>query len=120
MAVTKQGGVGGREHGYVTGAIAEDGTTSAVIDIEGYAVTGLLIPTIDSANLTFTVSNLTGGTYYTVKDMDGSTFTITASTGAFAVGSDDLSPLFGYRFIKVVASAAQTTAAVTFTFTLKA
>ena len=79
----------------------------------------LLIPTIDSANLTFTVSNLVAGTYYTVKDMDGATFTITAGTGLFAVGSDDLSPLFGYRFIKVVSSATQSTGAVTFTFTVK-
>ncbi len=118
MAVTTLRGQG-RQHGYTTCAIAQNGTTSAVADIEGYGITGLLIPTIDSANITFQVSNLTGGTYYTVKDMDGGTFTITAGTGGFAVGADDLSPLYGYRFIKVVASAQQTTAAVTFTFTLK-
>jgi len=118
MAVTKLAGQG-RQHGYTTCVIADEGTTSATADIEGYSITGLLIPTIDSANLTFTVSNLVAGTYYTVKDMDGSTFTITAGTGAFAVGSDDLSPLFGYRFIKVVSSATQSAAAVTFTFTVK-
>ena len=118
MAITKLAG-GGRQHGYTTCIIAKDGTTSAVADVEGYGITGLLIPTINSANLTFTVSNLTGGTYYTVKDSDGLTFTITASTGNFAVGADELSPLFGYGFIKVVASAAQTTDAVTFTFTVK-
>jgi len=117
MAITKLAGQG-RQHGYTTCITAKNGSTSAVADIEGYAITGLLIPTIDTGNITFTVSNLVGGTYYTLKDMDGATFTITAGTGAFAVGSDDLSPLFGYRFIKVV-SAAQTTAAVTFTFTVK-
>ncbi len=118
MTVTNLKGQG-RQHGYTTCVIADEGTTSAAADIEGYGITGLLIPTIDSANLTFQVSNLVGGTYYTVKDMDGATFTITSGTGAFAVGADDLSPLFGYRFIKVVSSAAQTTAAVTFIFTLK-
>jgi len=118
MAITRLGGAG-RQHGYTTCVIAQNGQTSAAADLEGYAVSGLLIPTIDSGNLTFTVSNLVAGTYYTVKDMDGSTFTITAGAGAFAVGSDDLSPLFGYRFIKVVAATAQTTAAVTFTFTVK-
>uniref|UniRef100_A0A6M3JQW3 Uncharacterized protein n=1 Tax=viral metagenome TaxID=1070528 RepID=A0A6M3JQW3_9ZZZZ len=118
MAVTKLAGQG-RQNGYNTCVIADEGTTSAAVDTEGYGITGLLIPTIDTANLTFTVSNLSDGTFYTVKDMDGSTFTITAGTGAFAVGSDDLSPLFGYRFIKVVSSATQSTAAVTFTFTLK-
>lgn len=118
MAITKQAGQG-REHGYTTCTIADEGKTSDAADIEGYGITGLLLPTLDSTNLTFTVSNLLAGTYYTVKDMDGSTFTITAGTGAFAVGADDLSPLFGYRFIKVVSSATQSTAAVTFTFTLK-
>jgi len=118
MAVTRLSGAG-RQHGYVTAEIADEGTTSAAADLEGYGITGLLIPTIDSANLTFTVSNLLAGTYYTVKDMDGSTFTITAGTGNLAVGADDLSPLLGYRFIKIVSSATQSTAAVTFTFTVK-
>lgn len=118
MAITKLAGQG-RQHGYTTCTIADEGTASGVADIEGYGITGLLIPTIDSANLTFQVSNLTGGTYYTVKDLNANSFTIAAGTGAFAVGADDLSPLFGYRFIKVVSSATQSTAAVTFTFTLK-
>ena len=119
MAVTKLIAPGGREHGYVSGTIAKDGTSTDAMDLEGYSVTGLMLPTLDTTNITFTASNLVAGTYYTVKDMDGSTFTITATTGAMAVGSDDLSPLFGYRFVKVVASAAQTTAARTIIFTVK-
>ena len=100
--------------------IATDPVKTPEIDLgRDYEFLDILIPTIDSANLTFTVSNLTGGTYYTVKDMDGVTLTITAGTGLFAVGADDLSPLAGYRFIKIVSSATQSSGAVTFTFTVK-
>ncbi len=118
MTITKLAGQG-RQMGYTTCTIADEGKTSDAADIEGYGITGLLLPTLDSTNLTFTVSNLLAGTYYTVKDLNGNSFTITAGTGEFAVGADDLSPLFGYRFIKIVSSATQSTAAVTFTFTLK-
>ena len=119
MAITQLAGKG-RYNGYTTCVIAQDATTSAAADLEGCAIMGLLIPAIDSANLTFTASNLYAGTYYTVKDKDASTFTIAAATGSLAISSDDLTPLAGYRYVKIVASASQTSAAVTFIFTLKA
>lgn len=117
--VTKLSG-SGRENGYVTCVIAKDGTDSAVVDIQGFAVVGLLIPTIDTANLTFKVSNLSDGDFYTVKDKGGaSSLTIATGTGAFAVESTDLDDLRGYRYIQIIASAGQTTADVTFVFVLK-
>lgn len=117
--ITKLSG-SGRENGYVTCVIAKDETDSAVVDIQGFTVMGLLIPTLDSANLTFKVSNLSDGTFYTVKDKGGaSSLTIAAGTGAFAVESTDLDDLRGYRYIQIIASAGQTTAARTFTWVLK-
>lgn len=94
----------------VTATIAAAGTESAAIDLENFAVIGLILPTQDTANITFKVSDKIAGTYVLLKDKDGGTITITATTGGFAVGSDDLAPLAAYRYIKVVSSAAQTTA----------
>ena len=118
MAVTKLAGAG-RLHGYTTCAIAQEGSTSSVADVEGYAICGLLIPTLDSANLTFTVCNTSDGTFQTVKDKDASAHQVAAATGNFALSSDDLTPLAGYRYIKIVADASQDSAERTFTFVLK-
>lgn len=115
----------GRENGYVSVIIAktaegEAGLVSGIADLGGFAVLGLLIPTLDSANLTFQVSNLSTGTFYTVKDKGGATaLTITAGTGDWAVESGDLDDLKGYRFVKIVASAAQVTAARTLIWVCK-
>lgn len=108
MAVTKLAGHG-REHGTANAVItiATSTTISAETDLEGYAVSGLIIPTIDSANVTFSVSNASGGTFYTLKDEDGNTITITATTGNFAVAADFLSCLDAYRYVKVITSQAQ-------------
>ena len=86
----------------------DDDDLSDAISVRGHAITGLIIPTIDSANLTFQVCDTRTGTYSTLKDKDGSTITITAGTGGFAVSTDDLTPLAAYRFIKIATSAAQT------------
>jgi len=109
----------GRQYGTTTGVIAKDGTTSAEIDIEGFAVAGLFVPTLNSANLTFQAAPTSGGTFQDIKDGDGNAVTLTAGTGNYAVGADDMAFLDAYRYIKIVASAAQTTAARTFTFSLK-
>ena len=103
-----------------TCTIAISGTTSGAVDLEDAEILGLILPTLDSAALTFTVSATLAGTYVTLKSQDASTaFTITASTGGCAIESNDLEALKGYRFVKIVAGAAQTTAAVTFTWLLK-
>jgi len=100
--------------------IAKDGTTSGAVDLEDSDVLGLILPALDNAALTFTVSATLAGTYVTLKSQDASTaFTITASTGSCAIESNDLDALKGYRFVKIVAGAAQTTAARTFTWILK-
>jgi len=102
-----------------TCVIAKDGQTSGAVDLEDAEILGLILPTLDSANITFTVSSTLAGTYVALKAKGAGALTLTATTGGFAITSDDLVGLKGYRFVKVVASAAQTTAARTFTWLLK-
>ena len=102
----------------VSVVIASGGTASAVADIGNKTICGLLIPALDSGSLTFQVSNEPGGTFYTVKDKAAAAHTIAAATGAFAVTSDDLTEVSGYRYIKIV-SVTQQTAARTFIWVLK-
>ena len=109
----------GRQNGYIDTVIASGAKESGVADLEGFAVLGLIIPTITSAAITFKVSKIRGGTYVTVKSQDASTaFTITASTGGCAIESNDLDALKGYRYIKVVSANAQA-AERTFTWIVK-
>jgi len=110
----------GRENGYISVTIAKDGTVSEIADLGGFATLGLLVPTLNAANLTFQVSNLSTGTFYDLYDKAGATKTIlTMGTGAKAIESVDLEDLKGYRFVKIVASAAQTTAARTLIWIVK-
>jgi len=99
--------------------IAIDGQTSSAVDLEDCEILGLIIPTLISANLTFTVSSALAGDYVTLKSKGATALSITATTGGFAVSSDDLIGLKGYRFVKIVADAQQTTTARTFTWLLK-
>ena len=107
----------GREMGTVTATIAQNGTESGQVDLEGFAISGLIIPTITTGNVTFKVSNSDSGTDYVLKDEDGNTITIVATTGNFAVASDFLSCLDAYRYVKIVA--ATQASAVSFIFCVK-
>ena len=100
--------------------IAIDGTTSSAVDLEDCEILGLIIPALDATNLTFQVCDTAGGTFVGLKVLAGtSALTITATTGNFAVVSNDLEGLSGYRYVQIIASAAQNTAARTFTWLLK-
>ena len=99
--------------------IAIDGLTSGAVDLEDCEILGLIIPALISANLTFTVSSALAGDYVALKSKGAAALSITATTGGFAVSSDDLTGLKGYRFVKIVADAAQTVTARTFTWLLK-
>ena len=102
----------------VESVIANGDTASAVADIGNKTICGLLIPTLDSGSLTFQVAREPGGTFYTLKDKTPANHTIVATTGNFAVTSDDLTELAGYRYIKIVSATIQT-AARTFICVLK-
>ena len=99
--------------------IAIGGKTSSAVDLEDCEILGLILPTLVSCNLTFTVCSTKSGTFVALKSKSASALTITATTGAFAITSDDLAGLKGYRYVKVVASETQTVTARTFTWLLK-
>jgi hypothetical protein len=88
--------------------IADEGTLSAECDLgDNYEFLNIYIPTIDSANISLYVSDKLGGTYYPLG----------LSTNVFAAGTGGLMTTFelgGYQFIKILSSATQSTAAVTF------
>ena len=98
------------------------GTLSSTVDLEDAEILGLILPTLDSTNLTFKVcstNSVTDDDFKTVKAKDDTALTITATTGGFAIASDDLIGLKGYRFVKIEANVGQDSAAVTFTWLLK-
>lgn len=86
--------------------IAAAGTTSTEVNLGADTPVGLDCPTIDSANLTFTVAKDVGGTFRQLKDASGAAYTITATTGN-AYFALDPSVFAGVRNFKIVASAAQ-------------
>ena len=84
--------------------IAIDGTSSAEVDLgRPYDYLEIEIPALISCTIKIQVSEKTGGTFYDLGDG----VTTTAGTHNYA----DVFPLFGWQFIKVVASAQQTTTA---------
>ncbi len=84
--------------------IAINGTTSGEVDLgRHYHLLEIQIPTIDSANITLTTSDQTGGTFQT---LGGSSNICAAGTGAF----NDTFILGGWQFVKVATSATQTAA----------
>ena len=82
-------------------------TESNAVDLAGYGLIGLILPTLTACNITFKVSETEGGTYRTVYDDLGAAFTIAAATGDRAISTDDLAPLAAYRWVKIVSSEAQ-------------
>ena len=87
--------------------IASGGTVSNAVDLGGhFAYLQIIIPTIDSAQLELQVSDPDSGAF---QDFGQDALT-TTGTGAYS----DTWVLGGWRVIKVKASAAQSTAAVTF------
>ena len=82
--------------------------TSDEVDLgKDYEWVQIVIPAIDSANVSFAVAEKTGGTFQT---LGSGSAVITAGLGSFTTVAN----IGGFQFIKVVVSATQTTAAVTF------
>ena len=86
-----------------TASIIKGGTISDAIDLGGnFAYLQVVVPTIDSAQLELQVGETLGGPF---QDFGQNALTV-AGTGAFS----DTWVLGGWRFIKIKASAAQSTA----------
>ncbi len=83
-------------------AAIASGTSSGAIDLgRDYEWVQIVIPTITSANISFTVAETLGGTY---QALGSGSQVITAGTGAFTT----VATIGGFQFIKVVSSASQT------------
>jgi hypothetical protein len=79
-------------------------TASLAIPCGGRAVVRIGIPTITSANLTFSVTPYPGATARLLKDSSGTAVTITAGTGNFTV---DVPELAGAYAFTIISSASQ-------------
>lgn len=96
--------------------IAKDGTASAEVDLgRPYDTLMVIAPTIDAAQVSIQVAEKTGGTFQdlyitSLSDADDDQAITTSGVG----GVTWTFPIGGFRYIKIKASAAQTTAAVTF------
>ena len=90
---------------WLTGYIAKGGTSTATIDLRDvYMYMRIIIPTLDTGTLKVTVAETPNGTYYNLDAVTTTSGTHNYAT-TFLIG--------GYRYIKLVASAAQSTAAIT-------
>lgn len=107
-----------------TAVIAESGSLSGEVDLEGYSISHIVMPAAwTAANITFAVSTTTGGTFVPLYDESGSEVTsVVAASGAYAQDAN-AGKLFGIRYIKLRsgtnASAVTQTAARTLTLLLK-
>lgn len=104
-------------HGqWLDAIIADEGTVSAEVDLgRQYETMLVIIPTIDTAQVTFQVAEKTGGTFQALHITDtvagdNNEVKSASGTGAFTW----VVPIGGFQFIKVKSSATQSTAAVTF------
>lgn len=100
-----------------------DHVTEAV-DLGGYALIGLIIPTLVSCNgditITFDVSaSGEKGTFVPLFNYDATQYDVNVgATGSRAISTDDLAPLAAYRYVKIELDCSQI-GDVTFTFVLK-
>ncbi len=101
----------------VEAIVASGGTESSQVDIGNKLLVGLVIPTIDTGNITFKVAAHPTDTPVTLKNAAGSAIAVTAGTGGFAVDADSLTELSCYRWITIVC--AVQSAARTFKWVLK-
>jgi len=96
--------------------IAKDGTTSSEVDLgRQYETVLVVIPTIDTAQVTIQVAEKSGGTFqevYVSDPADGGDNKLISASGTG--GTTWVVPIGGFQYIKVKASAAQSTAARTF------
>ena len=98
-----------------TATIALNGTLSAEVDLgRPYETLLMVIPTIDSAQVSIQVAEKTGGTFQDahITEGDGSSAVLKSDLGTGAITW--ALPIGGFQFIKVKTSAGQTGGARTF------
>lgn len=88
-------------------AIIENGATeSNAINIEYFTFISLILPVLNSGDITFKVAGKSNGTYVTLHKIDGTIVTVNAGTGNKAIAY--IEELAGYKWIKIVSATTQT------------
>lgn len=89
--------------------IAASGTTSGEVDISHFCLVGIDMPSgWDAADITFTASHASGGTFDPVTDGDGTAVTITVAASKYIDLTKTGEQICGADFIKIVSSQTQT------------
>lgn len=90
---------------WVTAHILKGGTTTQVTDLgDSFMYMNVIIPTLDTATVKVQVAESLGGTFYDLGD------SVNTSSGTHNYA--DTFNIGGYRYIRLVASASQTTVAI--------
>lgn len=99
-----------------TSVIAVSGSSGTAIELEGWELACLEVPTLDSSTLVIYGSVDGGTTYRVIKDgLGNQLMNFAAGTGNFIVAARDMVDLVGCTHIKPVCGSAQNTAARTLT-----
>ena len=95
--------------------IAVSGTISGEVDLgDNYSELVIIVPTIDTAQLTIQGSEESAGTFYDIyvtDPADGGDNKLISASGTGVICW--IVPIGGFQFIKITASASQTSGAVT-------
>lgn len=103
----------------VTCTVSSGGTTSGEVDLRGCQLVGIHVPsTFDGTTITFTAASASGGTFLTVQDGYGSTFTLNTTASRY-VPIPSLAVTAGIEFIKLVCGTAQSTTDTVFTLAVR-
>ena len=86
--------------------ISVNNDLSNAVDIRSIKFISLILPTLDTCNITFQVAEKKDGTYVDLKGIDASLVTVTATTGGFA--TEYMDALAGHSWMKIKTSAVQT------------
>lgn len=97
----------GARYDEVTLTVANGDTASDWQEIGNPAEIGLLVPTITSGTVTVQVSNDGSTARGLVNQAGTAILVLAASTGAYAVSSNEMGACLGYKYIRVVCGASQ-------------
>ena len=89
--------------------VANNGTTSDVIDINDRTIAGIITPAaLTSTAITFLVSDARDGTYVALKDSDNAAVSLTVTTStAYGLSGVEADALSAFPFARLVCGSAE-------------
>ncbi len=89
--------------------IPNSGTTSPALHLRDYVLVGIIVPAgLTSVTMTFTASDLIGGSYVPVYDSDGNQVSlVTAPSRAIGLSAAEADALAPFQFVKLVFGSAE-------------